>query len=53
MPPAGGWNDVLKTFQKEYTQKLRAYPKAHVVMLIDFDGHFDERRADFEVSDSR
>ena len=39
MPLAGGWRNVLKTFQDEYIQKLRDYPQAHVVMLIDFDGH--------------
>ena len=48
MPPAGGWNYVLTTFQKEYVQKLRDYPKAHVVMLIDFDNCFDVRRVNFE-----
>lgn len=48
MPVAGGWRNVLKTFRDEYVQKLRDYPKAHVVMLIDFDGYFDQRRAEFE-----
>jgi hypothetical protein len=48
MPVAGGWSNVLKTFKDEYVQRLRDNSKAHVVMLIDFDGHFDERRAKFE-----
>ena len=47
MPLAGGWRNVLKTFQDEYIQALRKYQQAHVVMLIDFDGHTDERRAEF------
>jgi len=47
MPLAGGWRNVLKTFQDEYIQTLRNYQHAHVVMLIDFDGHTDERRAEF------
>jgi hypothetical protein len=48
MPVAGGWRNVLKTFQDEYILTMRNYPQAHVVMLIDFDGHIEERRAEFE-----
>lgn len=48
MPPAGGWAKVLDTFKDEYIPKLKENPKTHVVMLIDFDGCFDHRRADFE-----
>ncbi len=48
MPLAGGWPNVLKTFQDEYIQTLQNYPKAHVVMLIDFDGQIEKRRAKFE-----
>jgi len=48
MPPAGGWRNVLKTFQGEYIQTMRNYQDACVVMLIDFDGHVDDRRAEFE-----
>jgi hypothetical protein len=48
MPPAGGWPNVLKTFHDEYIQTLRNYPKAHVLMLIDFDDHVEERKAKFE-----
>jgi hypothetical protein len=48
MPVAGGWRNVLKMFHDEYIQKLRDYPKGHVVMLIDFDGEFEERRGEFE-----
>ena len=47
MPPAGGWPKVLKTFRDEYIPKLRAYPGAHVIMLIDFDGQVEKRKADF------
>jgi len=49
VPPAGGWPHVLKTFRDEYVRKLRDYPLAHVVMLIDFDGQYESRRAAFEV----
>jgi hypothetical protein len=48
MPPAGGWSYVLRTFQDEYVSRLRANPKGHVVMLIDFDGDYGSRRAAFE-----
>ncbi len=48
MPPAGGWSNVIRIFTVEYVQKLRNCPQAHVVMLIDFDGHISERRAEFE-----
>ena len=48
MPEAGGWLPVLETFQAEYIQKLKNYLQAHVVMLIDFDGCSDQRRAKFD-----
>jgi hypothetical protein len=48
VPIAGGWRNVLQTFQQEYIQKLRDYPEGHVVMLIDFDGDFVNRRDEFE-----
>jgi hypothetical protein len=48
MPPAGGWTKVLATFRDEYVSKLRHYPAAHVVMLIDFDDQVETRKARFE-----
>jgi hypothetical protein len=48
VPPAGGWSNVLKTFQDEYIPTLRNYPQAHVVMLIDFDDQVEKRKAVFE-----
>ena len=30
------------------SQKLRDYPNAHVVMLIDFDDQVEKRKANFE-----
>lgn len=50
MPPAGGWTKVKDTFREEYLPRLRDYPGAHVVMLIDFDGQVEERKLDFEQS---
>jgi hypothetical protein len=37
MPVAGGWPNVLKTFEDEYLQALRNNSHAHVVMVVDFD----------------
>jgi len=48
VPPAGGWSEVLKTFRDEYIPKLRDYPHAHIVMLIDFDDQVEKRKACFE-----
>jgi hypothetical protein len=48
MPVAGGWGNVLKTFEDEYIQTSRNYPQAHVVMLIDFDGHINQRQEQFQ-----
>lgn len=44
MPPAGGWSEVHRTFAKEYIGRLRQYRMGHVVMLIDFDGSYVDRR---------
>jgi hypothetical protein len=48
MPVAGGWRNVLQTFETEYLATLRNTPLAHVVLLIDFDGHAPDRRLLFE-----
>ena len=48
MTPANGWPNVLRIFETEYIQTLRNYTQAHVVMLIDFDGHFETRKAEFD-----
>lgn len=48
MPPANGWSHVRDTFRDEYVRKVQDNLNAHVVMLIDFDGHYDDRRAAFE-----
>jgi hypothetical protein len=48
MPPVGGWEYVLHKFVDEYISILRRHPDAYVVMIIDFDGRTDERRARFD-----
>ena len=47
MPPAGGWEKVLKTFRDEYIPTLRANQNTHVILLIDFDDQVDGRTAHF------
>jgi hypothetical protein len=49
--PAGGWREVIKTFTTEYIPLLRADQEGkegYVVMLIDFDGYYADRRKEFE-----
>lgn len=48
MPPAGGWLDVLRKFQLEYIRRLRQDPLGRAVLLIDFDGDYVNRRAQFD-----
>jgi len=48
MPPPGGWARVLNTFKDEYIRRLRGDLMGHVVMLIDFDGDYTNRRKEFE-----
>jgi hypothetical protein len=50
MPPAGGWKSVLKKFADEYLPVLTANPGCHVVLLIDFDGQFPGRMAEFAAA---
>ena len=47
MPPAGGWSYVLKTFVDEYIAYLRNYPTGYVILLVDFDGQYEDRRLKF------
>ncbi len=47
--PAGGWARVLDTFGKEYVPLLQHNGRAHVVMVVDFDGDTAGRRAHFEA----
>ena len=49
--PAGGWREVLKVFVTEYIHLLREDQPGHlgyVVMLIDFDGCYEDRRKEFD-----
>lgn len=46
--PAGGWARVLDVFKEEYLPILQQNQHTHVVMLIDFDGSPEARRAKFD-----
>lgn len=48
MPVAGGWRKVLRTFVEEYIPILKSNVFAHVILLIDCDEEYIERRAEFE-----
>ncbi|HWE96394.1 MAG TPA: hypothetical protein VG269_20700 [Tepidisphaeraceae bacterium] len=48
LPCVTGWCSVRDKFQAEYIPYLRTYKEGHVVMLIDFDGHYASRRLEFE-----
>jgi hypothetical protein len=47
LPPSGGWGKVLASFVNDHIAGLRKYPHRHLVLLIDFDDHVDERREHF------
>ncbi|OGB32028.1 MAG: hypothetical protein A3F78_04310 [Burkholderiales bacterium RIFCSPLOWO2_12_FULL_61_40] len=47
LTPSGGWGKVLDSFVRDHINGLRKYPHRHLVLLIDFDGKVDERRAKF------
>jgi len=47
--PAGGWLRVLDTFKKEYVPLLQQNAHAHVVLVIDFDGSYEQRRKRFDT----
>lgn len=50
LPCAGGWSKVLGSFLDNHVTGLRKFPQRHLVLLIDFDGHVEERTAKFTAS---
>ena len=50
MPLADGWSHVLEKFTKDYVKRLRENRDAHVVLMIDYDGKFEDRRARFDAA---
>ena len=37
LPPAGGWNKALETFESDHIGSMDRNPKRFLVLLIDFD----------------
>jgi hypothetical protein len=44
LPTAGGWSSVLETFKTEYVPYLRNNNNGYVILLIDFDSKYENRR---------
>ncbi len=47
LPPAGGWGKVLDSFVEDHVANLRKFTFRHLVLLIDFDHHVEERQTLF------
>ena len=45
LPVAGGWMEVLDSFQTDHVVGMRQFPNRLMVLLIDLDGH-EKRLAD-------
>lgn len=48
LPPAGGWTKVLDDFVEDHVPPLRRYPNRHLVLLIDFDTHVEDRMTRYQ-----
>ncbi|OYW76080.1 MAG: hypothetical protein B7Z37_10400 [Verrucomicrobia bacterium 12-59-8] len=40
---AGGWLVAVKSVKDEHVPLMRKFPKRHVLLVIDFDGHSERR----------
>ncbi len=47
LPCAGGWSKVLASFEASQIEGLRRFPNRHLVLLVDFDDHVEERTEKF------
>lgn len=47
LPPAGGWGKVLGSFVEDHIKNLIRFKGRHLILLIDFDNHLEERRKYF------
>jgi hypothetical protein len=43
LSPAGGWGKVLDSFLNDHVAELKKWPQRHLVLLIDFDDHVEDR----------
>lgn len=48
MPIAGGWPALFDLFRKEYASYVRKYPKAHIVLIVDFDDDIESRLRQYD-----
>ena len=39
-----GWSSVINKFESKMISYLNEYQKGYVIMVIDFDDHYDERK---------
>jgi hypothetical protein len=39
LEPAGGWNEVLDSFEKVHVTEMRRCQPRFMILLLDFDGH--------------
>lgn len=46
--PAGGWKNALDQFENDVVPLMEEFPKKHVLLLIDFDNHYQSRRRHFD-----
>lgn len=47
LPSAGGWSKVLDSFVASHIAGLRQFKDRHLVLLVDFDDHVEERTEKF------
>jgi hypothetical protein len=43
LPSAGGWKRVLEKFMDDYVSTMRKFPQRMIVLVIDFDGDYENR----------
>lgn len=43
LTPVGGWKKVLNEFKDVHVPEMRQYPDRMIVLLIDFDGVYENR----------
>lgn len=48
LPVAGGWGKVLDNFIEDHIANLHKFKKRHLILLIDFDNHLEERQKYFQ-----
>lgn len=47
-PVAGGWKKALDIFLSSYLDEMKELPYRHLILLVDFDNNFEDRKKLFE-----